>query len=119
MTNEASSIPQIDLNQADWQTLSTLPGIGQKMAERIIRFREEVHPFEEAIEITAVRGISERMYRQFAGQVTVSLPPEEITAAETPEPEAISEVAEETTEPVKEVATEPEPQEEEGYIISP
>ena len=74
MTNDPSSLPQVDLNQADVQTLTTLPGIGAKLAERIIRYREEFHLFEEAVEITAVPGISERIYRQFADRVMVSIP---------------------------------------------
>ena len=44
MTKDPSSLPQIDLNQADAQTLTTLPGIGPKLAERIIHYREEIHP---------------------------------------------------------------------------
>ncbi len=39
MADNASSLPQIDLNQANLDTLKTLPGIGHKLAERIIRFR--------------------------------------------------------------------------------
>jgi hypothetical protein len=67
-----TSTPKIDLNTADLETLMTLPGIGWELAERIIEFREAVHPFDEPIEIAAVKGISERMYRQFADRVTVS-----------------------------------------------
>jgi hypothetical protein len=74
MTNNDRSARLIDLNQADEQTLATLPGIGPKLATRIVRFRQEVHPFEEAIEVTAVAGVSERMYRQFADKVTASIP---------------------------------------------
>ena len=65
-------LPKVDLNAADLETLMTLPGIGQGLAERIIEFRKTVHPFEETIEVVAVKGISERMYRQFADRVTVA-----------------------------------------------
>lgn len=69
-------ITQVDLNRAGQDELAALPGIGPALARRIIRYREEVHPFTEAIEITAVPGVSEKMYRRFEDQVMVSLPEE-------------------------------------------
>jgi prefoldin subunit 5 len=72
MENNASATPPLDLNRADAAALATLPGIGPGLAARIVRYREEVRPFEEAIEITAVPGITETKYRQFADRVTVS-----------------------------------------------
>ncbi len=76
MTNGFESATLIDLNRADEKTLATLPGIGPKLATRIVRFRDEVRPFEEPIEVTAVPGISESMYHRFADRVRVSLPDE-------------------------------------------
>lgn len=72
MENEISGSSLIDLNQADAATLATLPGIGLKIAERIIQYRQTVHPFEEPIEVVAVPGISEQMYHRWADRVTVS-----------------------------------------------
>lgn len=63
---------RIDLNTADRDTLAQLPGIGTALAERIIDFRENVHPFEEVIELTAVSGISERMVRELEDRLTVT-----------------------------------------------
>lgn len=85
--NEASVAP-VDLNQAGVETLTTLPGIGPALAERIVRFREEVHPFEEAIEVTAVRGISEKMYHRLADRVTVSPVGKEMAVEPPPEESA-------------------------------
>lgn len=87
MENNTSATPLINLNQADVDTLATLPGIGPALAARIVTFRQEVHPFEEAVEVTAVTGITEKMYRQFADQVTVSGPAPEVSSALSPEPE--------------------------------
>lgn len=69
--------PLIDLNRAEAETLAGLPGIGPARAARIVAFRA-ANPFAEAIEIVAVSGISEKMYRQFADRVTVS--PSEIVS---------------------------------------
>lgn len=77
---------KININLADAATLSTLPGIGPAIAQRIIEYRETVHPFEEVIELAAVPGISEKMVRTFEASVTVEpgigatavpLPPDE------------------------------------------
>ncbi|GJM43058.1 MAG: hypothetical protein DHS20C20_33400 [Ardenticatenaceae bacterium] len=64
---------KIDINGADAETLTTISGIGPALAERIIEYRETVHPFEEVIELTAVPGISEKMVRRFEDLVTVHL----------------------------------------------
>ncbi|MFO7536758.1 MAG: helix-hairpin-helix domain-containing protein [Chloroflexota bacterium] len=62
---------KIDINQASEETLAALPGVGEAKARRIIEFRERNQPFEEVIELTAVKGITERMVRRFEHLVTV------------------------------------------------
>lgn len=62
---------KIDINTADVATLTGISGIGPALAERIIEYRETVHPFEEVIELAAVPGISEKMVRGFEALVTV------------------------------------------------
>lgn len=88
---------KIDINTADVATLTTISGIGPALAERIIEYRETVHPFEEVIELAAVPGISEKMVRSFADLVMVepvlseaAVPPnfdepEDIPLLDTPE----------------------------------
>ena len=96
---------KIDINRADAETLAALKGIGPTIAQRIIEYRETVHPFEEVIELTAVPGISERMVRQFEDRVMV--------AATVPPDAQLMEVAEEETAVVPEAA----PDEEETAIV--
>ena len=63
---------RIDINQADEEVLASLPGIGAGLAARIVDYRSNVHLFAEVIELSAVPGISERMVRAIAGQLTVN-----------------------------------------------
>lgn len=62
---------KIDVNVANAETLATIAGIGPALAERIINYRQNVHTFEEVIELAAVPGISEKMVRSFEHLVTV------------------------------------------------
>lgn len=79
---------KINVNVADAETLATISGIGPALAQRIIEYRETVHPFEEVIELAAVPGISEKMVRGFEASVTVGAEPpgEPVDLAEAEEP---------------------------------
>ena len=61
---------RININEADIETLGLLPGVGERLATRIVEYRENVHPFEEVIELSAVPGISERMVREIEALIT-------------------------------------------------
>lgn len=63
---------QVDLNKADWTEISTLPEIGEKMARRIIEFREQNGPFTSLQSVTRVKGIGSHTIK--AIQPYVDLP---------------------------------------------
>ena len=48
---------QVDLNSADWTEISALPNIGEKIAHRIVRFRNRFGPFKTLQSLTLVDGI--------------------------------------------------------------
>ena len=108
---------KIDINVADVETLTTISGIGPALAQRIIEYRETVHPFEEVIELAAVPGISEKMVRSFEPSLTVKPVIPDMPLLEAPEPLELLEAPEPIDQPEAEApeqaeASLPEPEEE-------
>ena len=65
-------IQKVDLNQAGVEELMELPGIGEKVAARIVRYREENGPFQAPEELMNVRGIGEKTYLKLESRLTVT-----------------------------------------------
>jgi competence protein ComEA len=61
----------INLNTATAAELEKLPGIGQKVAARIVEYREKNGPFKKVEELMNVQGIGEKSFLQFRSQLTV------------------------------------------------
>lgn len=61
----------INLNEASVEELQTLPGVGPKMAERIIAHREENGPFSSVDELDEVKGIGQKKLEALRAVVTV------------------------------------------------
>jgi competence ComEA-like helix-hairpin-helix protein len=61
----------IDLNLADVEVLSSLKGIGPKLAGRIIAWRDQHGGFKEVAELLEVKGIGERKLAAIVSEVTV------------------------------------------------
>ena len=53
---------QIDLNTATLGELQTLPGIGPKLSESIIQYRDQHFPIDDFDEILNVSGIGPKRY---------------------------------------------------------
>jgi competence protein ComEA len=51
---------QVDINKAQWPELATLPGVGRKLAERIVQSRETDGPFRDNDDLRRVRGVGVR-----------------------------------------------------------
>ena len=67
----ADSPVRLNLNTATIAELTELPGIGDVIAERIVRFREENGPFRSIDDLIHVEGISTRTIDGFRDLVTV------------------------------------------------
>src|SRR5262245_36352791 len=61
----------IDLNHADRSELLQLPGVGEGLAERIERYRQQNGPFRSVRDLTRVQGIGPRTLERLAGWVCV------------------------------------------------
>ena len=61
----------INLNTATSAELETLPGVGAKMAARIIEYRQKKGPFKKIEELMNVQGIGEKNFLQLRSQLTV------------------------------------------------
>jgi competence protein ComEA len=54
--------PTVNLNAAPVEQLDTLPGVGRKMAERIIEYRQKNGGFKKIEELMNVKGIGEKNF---------------------------------------------------------
>ena len=67
---ETVSFP-VNINTADVDTLTALPGIGQVLAERILAYRTQNGSFRAIEEITNVEGIGEKKAEAIFELITV------------------------------------------------
>jgi competence protein ComEA len=62
----------LDLNQATDQDFDALPGIGPKLAERIMEYRQSVGGFHSLDELRGVKGIGKKKFERIRPLVTVT-----------------------------------------------
>jgi len=61
---------KVNINTATMEELQTLPKIGPKTAEAIVKYREK-HPFKSVDELLEVKGIGEKTLEKLKPLVTV------------------------------------------------
>ena len=62
----------LDLNRATDQDFDALPGIGPRLAERIMEYRQSVGAFHSLDELRAVKGIGKKKFERIRPLVTVT-----------------------------------------------
>ena len=62
----------MNVNTASAADFEALPGIGPKMAARIIEYRQKNGPFKKVEELMNVRGIGEKNFLKLKPQITVT-----------------------------------------------
>lgn len=70
---EAADEPvrKVNINTANAQTLTSLPGIGPKMAERIVVYREQKGLFRSAEELMNVKGIGKKTFAKLKPYIDI------------------------------------------------
>jgi competence protein ComEA len=63
---------QVNLNTAGTEQLTTIPGIGESMAQRIVEWRDEHGPFRRVEDLMKVKGIGEKSLEKLRPHVTVA-----------------------------------------------
>ena len=67
----ASAGAVVNLNTATATQIATLPGIGEKAAQRIIEYREKNGGFKKIEELMNVKGIGEKSFLKLKPLITV------------------------------------------------
>ena len=63
---------KVNINTATASQPSELPGVGEKLAARIIEFRQKQGPFKSTQELMNVKGIGEKNLQKLQPYLTVS-----------------------------------------------
>ena len=68
----AAAVPAVvNLNTATATQIATLPGIGEKAAQRIIEYREKNGGFKKIEELMNVKGIGEKSFLKLKPLITI------------------------------------------------
>jgi comEA protein len=68
----ASATAPVNLNTATAEQLATIPGVGPKMAERIIDYRQKNGSFKKLEDLMNVSGIGEKNFLKMKPLITVT-----------------------------------------------
>ncbi len=65
-------VGKVNINSATAQQLETLPGVGPKLAARIVEYRQKAGGFKSAQELMNVKGIGEKNFEKIQAHVTAT-----------------------------------------------
>jgi competence protein ComEA len=70
-TSKPAATQLVNINTADIALLSSLPGIGPSIAERIVKYRKEKGAFKTPQDLGNVKGIGEKKLAKVLNRITV------------------------------------------------
>ncbi len=65
-----AAIAKVNINTASAEELTTLPGIGEKKAEDIVKYRKKNGNFKNIEDLTNVKGIGEKSIIKLEKEIT-------------------------------------------------
>ncbi len=68
---KAGPAGKVDLNTASVEQLTTLPGVGAKLAARIVDYRDHSGGFKSTRELLNVKGIGEKSFGKLEPHISV------------------------------------------------
>jgi len=71
-SSKAAPAAAVNINTAPASELQTLPGIGAKVAERIVEYRQKNGPFKKVEDLMNVRGVGEKNFLKLKPHVSIS-----------------------------------------------
>jgi competence protein ComEA len=72
---------KVNINTATAQQLITLPGVGPKLAARVVEYRQHSGPFRTPQELHNVKGIGEKKFQKLLPYIVVGEAPARAAAA--------------------------------------
>jgi competence protein ComEA len=66
--------PTVNINTATSSELESLPGVGPKLAQRIIEYREKNGGFKKLEDLMNVQGIGEKNFLKLKSKLSVTAP---------------------------------------------
>jgi comEA protein len=73
-TVTATATAPVNLNTATAEQLATIPGVGPRMAERIVDYRQKNGGFKKVEDLMNVSGVGEKSFLKMKPLITVTPP---------------------------------------------
>ena len=65
------NLQSVNINTASCEELETLPGVGEKLAEKMVLWRQENGPFMAKEDLLQVDGLSEKIYFELVDRIVL------------------------------------------------
>jgi competence protein ComEA len=72
---KAAPAGKVNINTATAEQIATLPGVGPKVAARIVEYRQKAGGFKSVHELMNVKGIGEKNLQRLEGSITTGEAP--------------------------------------------